>query len=220
VRTCAGIAWSYPSALLAAYLVLWVGLAIAPWYRADWLLENALVAVAGPCLVWAHRRLRFSNAACSCLFAFFVLHAVGAHYTYSLVPYDRWFETLTGSALNPRLGLARNHYDRLVHFCYGALMLRPCVELLRRVAPARGAWRFWLPILFIASHSVLYELIEFAAALAFGGDLGQAYLGTQGDEWDSQKDSFLATGGAFLAMLATRGWRDPEEAAGGAGWEI
>jgi putative membrane protein len=107
-----------------------------------------------------------------------------------------------------------------VHFAYGALLLRPAAELLDRIAPPRGAWRFFLPVLFIASHSVAYELIEFAAAVVFGGDLGQAYLGTQGDEWDSQKDSLLATSGALLAALALRARRALAARRDGPGWEI
>ncbi len=193
-----------PALLFALYLALWLGLAIAPVYRADWLLENLLVFVAVPCFVLTRERMRFSNAAYVCLAVFFSLHAVGAHYTYSIVPYDRCFEALTGQGLGERFGWSRNHYDRLVHFSYGALLLLPASELLDRVSPPRGAWRLFLPILFIASHSVLYEGIEFAAALAFGGELGQAYLGTQGDEWDSQKDSLLAMSGALLATLAIR----------------
>jgi putative membrane protein len=107
-----------------------------------------------------------------------------------------------------------------VHFAYGALLLLPASELLDRVASPRGAWRLWLPVLFIASHSVLYELIEFAAAIVFGGELGQAYLGTQGDEWDSQKDSLLATGGALLSALLLRVWRARTARQEDAGWQI
>jgi putative membrane protein len=191
-----------PHALFAAWLAFWVALAIDPVYRADWLLENLLVFVAVPVLIATRRRMRFSNAAYACIAAFFALHAIGAHYTYSLVPYDRASEALFGSTLSSHFGWTRNHYDRFVHFCYGALLALPARELLERVAPPRGAWRFWLPVLFIASHSVLYELIEFAAALLFGGELGQAYLGAQGDVWDAQKDSLLATSGALLATGA------------------
>jgi putative membrane protein len=191
-----------PEALFAVWLGLWIALAIAPVYREDWLLENLLVFVAVPVLVLTRKRMRFSNAAYACLAVFFALHAIGAHYTYSIVPYDAWFEQLTGRGLNAMFGWSRNHYDRFVHFAYGALLLLPAAQLLDRIAPPRGAWRFFLPVLFIASHSVVYELIEFVAALVFGGDLGQAYLGTQGDEWDSQKDSLLATSGAVVSALA------------------
>jgi len=197
----------YPQALLAIYAVVWLALAIDPLFRQDWLLENMLVFIALPLplLLLGHRRLRFSGTACTLLFVFFVLHAVGAHYTYSEVPYDRWGEALLGRSISDVFGFERNHYDRLVHFMYGLLITPAAIELLDARAPQRGLWRWLLPVLFMASHSKLYEVIEWAAAETFGGELGQAYLGTQGDVWDAQKDSALALLGAVLAVLACRG---------------
>jgi putative membrane protein len=186
--------------LLGVYLCLWAALAIAPRFRADWLLENLIVFIALPLFVNGARYWRFSTASYLCLFAFLVLHAVGAHYTYSEVPYDDWARALTGYSLNEALGWERNHYDRLVHLSYGLCLLPPSVELFDRVAPPRGRWRILLPVLFIMSHSAIYELVEWGAALLFGGDLGQAYLGTQGDVWDAQKDTALATLGAVISM--------------------
>lgn len=191
---------AYPALLLALFAVVFVGLGIAPSYRQDWLLENLLVLVAIPLLVVTRRRLRFSNASYTLLFLFFVLHEIGAHYTYSLVPYDTWSQSLIGTTVSAPFDLGRNHYDRLIHFSYGLLLYLPVVELLRAVAPPRGVWRHLLPLLFILSNSAIYELIEFAAAVVFGGDLGAAYLGTQGDQWDSQKDTAFAAGGALIAQ--------------------
>jgi len=74
-------------------------------------------------------------------------------------------------------------------------------ELLQARAAPRGIWRYLLPVLFLVSHSVIYELIEWGAAIVFGGDLGAAYLGTQGDEWDAQKDMALAALGAVTGLL-------------------
>jgi putative membrane protein len=193
-----------PGWLLAAFVCIWAALAVGPWYRADWLLENVIVFVALPLFVRSARAWRFSDAAYVCLFVFLVLHSVGAHYTYSEVPYDDWFRALSGRSLNDLLGWERNHYDRLVHFSYGLLLLPASVELFDRVAPPRGLWRALLPVLFIMSHSVIYEQIEWGAALLFGGDLGQAYLGTQGDVWDAQKDTALATLGAMTSMAVLR----------------
>jgi putative membrane protein len=193
-----------PGWLLAAFVCIWAGLAIAPHYRADWLLENIIVFVALPLFIRSARRWRFSDRAYACLFAFLVLHSIGAHYTYSEVPYDAWARALTGRSINDALGWDRNHYDRLVHFSYGLLLLPASIELFDRVAPPRGFWRTLLPVLFIMSHSVIYELIEWGAALLFGGDLGQAYLGTQGDVWDAQKDTALATLGAVVSMAGQR----------------
>ncbi len=193
-----------PGALLAIYVVIWAALAVAPRYRADWLLENLIVFIALPLFVRSARHWRFSDASYMCLFVFLVLHTVGAHYTYSEVPYDAWVRGLTGQPLNDVLGWERNHYDRLVHFSYGLLLLPASVELYARVAPPRGLWGALLPVLFIMSHSVIYELIEWGGALLFGGELGQAYLGTQGDVWDAQKDTALATLGAVTSMAIIR----------------
>jgi putative membrane protein len=192
----------FPLLLLAGFIVVFVTLGIASKYRQDWLLENVLVVITVPALVIAWRNLRFSNAAYACLFVFFVLHEIGAHYTYSEVPYDAWAVALTGHSVDAALGFERNHYDRLVHFLYGVLLMPATVELFRAKAPPRGVWIVLMPVFFIMSHSVLYEMIEWLAAEAFGGDLGQAYLGTQGDIWDAQKDMALATAGALLARLA------------------
>lgn len=191
----------FPLALLIAFAVIWTALAIDPWYRQDWLLENVLVFLAVPLLLWGWRTLPFSNTAYACLFVFFVLHAIGAHYTYSEVPYDAGWQWLTGHSLDAALGFERNHYDRLVHFLYGVLVMPAVVELHAARAPPRGLWALLLPVCFVMAHSVLYESIEWLAAEVFGGELGQAYLGTQGDVWDAQKDSALATLGAVLARV-------------------
>jgi putative membrane protein len=198
-------AMSWPILLLAVFALVFIALGISPGFREDWLLENLLVLVAVPLLIVTQRRLRFSNLAYTLLFVFFVLHEVGAHYTYSLVPYDAWAAALTDTTISARLGTDRNHYDRLIHFAYGLLVTLPVVELLRAVAPPRGVWRFLLPLLFILANSAIYELIEWAAAVVFGGELGTAYLGTQGDEWDSQKDTACAALGALLAMVVIPG---------------
>lgn len=196
----------YPAALLALFTVWWLALAIDPNYRQDWLLENMLVFAAVPMLVLTYRSLRFSNAAYTCLFLFFALHAVGAHYTYSLVPYDAWSEAIFGTPFNTLIGWERNQFDRMVHFLYGVLMMPAAVELFAAKAPPTGVWRFLMPLFFMNSHAVIYETIEWLAAEAFGGELGEAYLGTQGDPFDAQKDMALAMAGSLLA-LAFIFWR-------------
>lgn len=187
--------------LLAAFAAIWVALALAPWYREDWLLENLLVFAALPLLAWGYRSLPFTRTAYVCLFVFLVLHEIGAHYTYSEVPYDSAFESVAGTSLNALLGWERNHYDRVIHFLYGLLVTPAAIEILQARATPRGLWRWLLPVCFMMSHSVLYEMIEWLAAVVFGGDLGQAYLGTQGDIWDAQKDSLLATAGSVVAVI-------------------
>jgi len=182
----------FPAVLLGAFLVWFAAWGIAPSFREDWLLENALVFVAVPTLLWAHSRFRFSNRAYFALFVFFCLHEVGAHYTYSLVPYREWIPVLAGTE--------RNHYDRLVHLAYGLLVTPAMWEVFQAYSPGRAAWRWLLPATTMFGHSVIYELVEWAAAEIFGGDLGVAYLGTQGDPWDAQKDMVLAALGTTTAL--------------------
>jgi putative membrane protein len=134
------------------------------------------------------------------LFTFLCLHTDGAHYTYSEVPYDAAWSALTGSTLNEHFGWTRNHFDRVVHLAYGLLLAYPIRELFLRVAGARGFWGYFLPLDLTMSTSMLYELIEWGAAAVLGGDLGAAYLGSQGDVWDAHKDMALASLGALLAM--------------------
>jgi putative membrane protein len=90
-----------------------------------------------------------------------------------------------------------------VHFSYGLLLAYPIREIFLRVADVRGFWGYALPLDVTMSTSMLYELIEWGAAVWFGGDLGEAYLGTQGDVWDAQKDMAVASLGALIAMIAT-----------------
>lgn len=187
----------------AVYLVLWTAMAINPLYRADWMLENALVVVAVIGIAASYRSFPLSKISYTLIFVFLCLHTIGSHYTYSEVPYDRWFQSAFGFSLDEALGFERNHFDRLVHFCYGLLLAYPVREMFLRVAHARGFWGYFLPLDLTMSTSLLYELIEWGAALAFGGELGMAYLGTQGDVWDAHKDMGLASLGALIAMLAT-----------------
>jgi putative membrane protein len=191
----------YAASLLALFAVVFVALGWAPSYREDWLLENLLVFLLVPFFVVTYQRLPLSKISYTALFLFLCLHEVGAHYTYSEVPYDQWFQTLLGGGLNEAVGWERNHFDRLVHFLYGVLIVYPVREIFLRVADARGFWGYLFPLLVVMSTSLLFELIEWAAAMLFGGDLGMAYLGTQGDIWDSHKDSTFAILGAMLSSV-------------------
>ena len=121
------------------------------------------------------------------------------------MPYDAFFERVFGVSLNQTLGWERNHFDRAVHFAYGLLLTYPMREVFLRLVDVRGFWGYFLPLDLTMSTSMIYELIEWGAAVAFGGDLGQAYLGTQGDEWDAHKDMALAVVGACIAMACTLG---------------
>ena len=181
----------------------WVALAINPRYRQDWALENALSVAFVAALVFFRGRLPLSRISYTAIFLFLTLHTIGAHYTYSEVPYDEWSRALTGQSLSGLFGWERNHFDRLVHFSYGFLLAYPIRQILIEVAGVRGAWCYYLPFAVTSSSSADYELLEWGAAMVFGGDLGMAYLGTQGDVWDAQKDMALAALGALLSMGLT-----------------
>ena len=189
--------------LSLVFAVWWALLAIKPWDRHDWMAENALAIVAAALILGYHRKLLLSRVSYTLIFIFMCLHQVGAHYTYAEVPYDAWFKALTGTGFNELVGWERNNFDRVVHFGYGLLLAYPIREVFLRVADVRGFWGYFLPLDLTMSTSMLFELIEWGAAAAFGGDLGQAYLGTQGDVWDAHKDMALASLGALIAMTIT-----------------
>ncbi len=186
--------------LLAILLALCVVCGIAPISRSDWILENVLVVLTIGILWWTRRWLPLTTASVWLFFVFLVLHEIGSHYTYAKVPYDAWFESLTGRTFNSIFGWERNHYDRLIHFLYGLLLAVPVRELFLRVVRARGFVSYWLPVQLTMSWSALYEIVEWFTVILFGGDLGAAFLGTQGDEWDAHKDMTLAGIGAVLSM--------------------
>jgi len=189
--------------LTAIFAVLWVALAIRPVNRMDWALENVLLVLALPIFIAAYRHHLFSRLSHTLIFLFMCVHQIGAHYTYSLVPYDEWWRMLTGHTFNEIFGWQRNHFDRAAHFLYGLMMAYPIREIFLRIVKARGFWGYFLPLDLTMSTSLIYELIEWLAAVVLGGDLGQAYLGTQGDMWDAHKDMALASLGALIAMLLT-----------------
>jgi putative membrane protein len=193
----------YAYALLIAFAILWVVMAIAPKYREDWAVENILVAGLGVVLFVTRDRIVLSKAAVTMLFVFMCTHVVGSHYTYAEVPYDAWARALTGTTLNDVLGFERNHFDRFQHFCYGFLLSTPIREVLlqRHTLPRFASYA--LPVDIILSSSLIYELIEWLAVLVFGAELGAAYLGTQGDPWDAHADMALAGLGALIAMTIT-----------------
>ena len=181
----------------------WLALAIHPWHRNSWLLENSLNIAGVVLLTIFHRRLLFSRVSYTLIFVFMCLHQVGAHYSYSEVPYDAWCLRLTGRTFNSLLGWERNNFDRVVHFAYGLLLAYPIREIFLRVVNVRGFWGYFLPLDLTMSTSMLFELLEWGTSVVFGGELGQSYLGTQGDEWDAHKDMALASLGALVTLGIT-----------------
>lgn len=191
----------YPFILLAIFVALFAYLAIDPIDRHDWLLENVLVLGFFIFLFITYPKKLFSNAAYTLIFLFLCLHEVGAHFTYAKVPYDVFLQANFQFSLNEYMGWERNHFDRAVHFLYGVLLVYPIQIAMSYWADLKGFWYYFFPVEFIMASSMLFELFEWGAAEFFGGDLGIAYLGTQGDVWDAHKDMALASLGAALVML-------------------
>lgn len=195
--------------LSGIFLVIFILCAINPIDRTTWLLENILMFLLIAGMIGSYKKFRLSRISYFCIFLFLCFHEIGSHYTYSQVPYNQWTESVFGSPLNDWFGWERNHYDRFLHFAYGLLFAYPIREIFIRVVKVKGFWGYFLPLDLTLSTSAIYELIEWAAALVFGGDVGAAYLGTQGDVWDAHKDMALAGLGALIAMvtLAFINWR-------------
>jgi putative membrane protein len=193
----------YVVVLTAVFSIEWILLAISPHDRADWALENAIVAALVILLAATYKKFPLSRVSYTLIFIFLMLHEIGAHYTYAEVPYDEWMKQLLGYSFNQSMGFERNHFDRLVHFSYGLLLAYPIREVFIRIADVKGFWGYFLPLDLTMSTSMMYELLEWGAARLLGGDLGMAYLGTQGDIWDAHMDMALASLGALVAMMMT-----------------
>ena len=187
----------------------WLGLVVAlllgfTGIRADdkgtWLMETAPIFLAAPVVVLTYRRFPLS----SLLYGLIALHAVilmvGGLYTYAKVPLGFWIQDT--------FNMSRNPYDKIGHFAQGfvpALVARE-IFLRRRIVTSRG-WAVFLAISVAMAISACYELIEWGAAMALGGG-ADAFLGTQGDIWDTQSDMGMALVGALVAMALFTRWQD------------
>jgi len=189
--------------LSVLFIIFFILLAIEPFDRKDWLLENILVFFAALILATTYRKFPFSRISYSLIFLFLILHEMGAHYTYAQVPYEKFFMDYFGFSVNNLFGWERNNYDRVVHFIYGLFLAYPIRELYYRIANTKGFWGYFFPLELTMASSMVFELFEWGAAELVGGDLGAAYLGTQGDVWDAHKDMALASLGAAIAMFIT-----------------
>jgi putative membrane protein len=188
----AGASHAVPAACLTAFALVWTLLAVAPRDRAAWLLENLLTFVAVPAVALTYRRFRFSDRAYVQATIFLAIHTFGSHYTYSAVPLGAWVAELFGAS--------RNHYDRVAHFAFGALLLLPLRELAFRRASTIGRFAAAaLAFAAIGGAAAAYEVLEWLVAVIVDPSAGIAFLGTQGDVWDAQKDMGLALLGAAMA---------------------
>ncbi len=173
------------------FLINWINSYIGNTDTANWILENTLVFLFLGFMTFNYKKFQFSDLSYLLICIYLCLHVYGSKYTYAENPFGYW--------LKDALDLSRNHYDRIVHFSFGFLLAYPMREMFLKWLkfPSWVAWT--LPIEITLSISAFYELIEWAVADVFFKAQGDAYLGTQGDIWDAQKDIFLAFIGSILA---------------------
>lgn len=175
-----------------AAVLAWSG--VQPKDQLTWLLEVFPVLIAVPLLAWSYPRFRLTELVYWSIAVHAVVLMVGGHYTYAEVPLGFWMQEA--------FGFARNHYDRIGHLMQGfvpALIAREV--LLRRGVLRPGGWCLFLVTSVCLAISACYEFVEWAAAL-LSAEASAAFLGTQGDPWDTQWDMFMALIGALLAQLA------------------
>ena len=192
----------YELALLALVLLVFLWSGIAPHDRFTWVLEVFPVMLGVPALVYVYPRFRFTPLVYTLIAVHAIILMVGGKYTYAEVPLGFW--------MRDAFGFARNHYDRIGHLAQGFVPAMVAREILIRRSPLGGSR--WLPffvVCFCLALSAFYELIEFWTALATG-TAAEAFLGTQGDPWDTQWDMMLALIGAALALLLLSRWHDRE----------
>lgn len=165
---------------------------VAPHDRLTWLLEVAPILIAVPVLIATARRFPLTPLAYRLIFLHALILMLGGHYTYAEVPLGDW--------VADALGLARNPYDRLGHLAQGFVPALVVREILIRRSPLRpGKWLAFLVVCVCLAISAAYELVEWWSAL-LGGENADAFLGTQGDQWDTQWDMFTALVGAVAAL--------------------
>jgi putative membrane protein len=182
-----------PLLLLLVGAILLVLSGIGPHDRTTWWLEVAPILIAAPILAATARRFPLTPLAYRLIFLHALVLMLGAHYTYAEVPAGFW--------MKHALGLARNPYDRIGHIVQGFVPAIVAREVLIRRSPVTaGRWLTFLVLCVCLAISALYELVEWWAAL-LGGEGADAFLGTQGDQWDTQWDMFLALLGAAAALL-------------------
>ncbi len=181
----------YPASLFIIYLVVAAWSAIRPNYYNGWAAEMVLPVAFVVVLVVTYRKFPLSRISYTLIFMYLLLHTIGAHYTYAEVPFGNWLQEV--------FSLERNPYDRIVHFNFGLLLAYPVREVFLRVASTRGAWGYWLPLELTLAFSAIYEIIEWGVAVVSPGG-GTAFLATQGDQFDAQKDMALAGLGALFSM--------------------
>jgi putative membrane protein len=178
--------------LCFGFLVIFFLSAYHPIMVADWWLENLLVFAFVGLLAATYRRLALSQLSYLLIFFYLCLHEWGAHHMYANVPIGEWMRNVFHTT--------RNDYDRVVHFAFGLLLAYPEREMLMRKANLRGFWSLWIPVVFSLGLGAGYEILEAIVAVIATPDAGDAFLGLQGDPWDTHKDMFMGFAGSVVSM--------------------
>lgn len=181
------------SILVAIYAVLFTVLAFNPVERGTWFAENLTVwIILGIILILYACKIRFSKTAYALAFVLIYLHTIGGHYTFALVPFDY---------VTNAFDFKRNHFDRVAHFSVGFYAFAIAEWLYAKKLVGNRFMLFTYPILFIATVAMSYEIIEWIFAANAAPEAGLAYLGSQGDIWDAQKDMLADTLGAICTTV-------------------
>jgi putative membrane protein len=178
--------------LLGIYAVGFLILAIRPHDRWDWALENFFPLAQLAAVMIAYRYYKLTRVSYYLIFVYLFVQSYGGHYTYALTPPFNY--------LRDEFGLARNHYDRVAHFSLGFLLAIPIREIILQFVIASRRWIAFIVASIVLAIGAFYEFIEWWVAKLVWPELGDAFLGTQGDIWDSHWDMFLALVGAILAL--------------------
>jgi len=187
------------SVLLSWYVGFFLAMGIDPVDPQNWVFANILPIMFVGCLTITYFRFSFSSVSYLLFSIFLTLHTIGAHYTYAQVPVGSWIEGM--------FNLPRNHFDRIVHFCFGLLLAYPFDELFGKIKGLSLWLRTYLVLMSLIGLAGTWEILESWFARIVHPELGHAFLGAQGDIWDAQKDMAATMYGVFISlsiMIVTR----------------
>lgn len=180
--------------LLISFFVIFIWSLINPKDYFTWTLEVFPAVIVLIILLLTYKKFKLTNLAYSLIWIHAIILVIGGHYTYAEMPLFNWLKEI--------FNLQRNYYDRLGHFAQGfvpAIITREI--LLRKKIITNKSWLNFFVITTCLSISVSYEFLEWGAA-ELTGSAADAFLGTQGDIWDTQWDMFLALIGAISAIVS------------------
>lgn len=185
--------------LLLWYVAFFVFMGVAPYDPQSWAFANILPLLFVGLLTITYRQLPFSGVSYVLFAVFLTLHTIGSHYTYAQVPFGLWLEAM--------FELPRNHFDRIVHFCFGLLFAQPLFELFERISGISARIRAGFVLLTLVGLGGLWEILESWVTRIVHPESGLAYLGAQGDIWDAQKDMAATLYGALIWLVIMIGTR-------------